>query len=159
MTDTFSSFVSSYAPRAITWLGRVATVVVIALVAWLGAHVFWTLTTPATPEPAPAVDTDPARAAQAVIARHVFGEAPAQAIRTGGTAGATDARLYGVVAPSGKGRAGIAIVSVQGKPAVAFREGEEIASGVTLHRVLARSVEISQGGAIQVLTLPERGKT
>jgi len=158
MTDTLSTYMSSYAPRAISWLGRLATLAVIALLAWTGARVFWTLTAPVTPDPAIAVDTEPTRVAQAVAGRHVFGEAPVAAIGMTGAA-ATNVKLFGVVARGANGRAGIAIISVQGKPAAAFREGEEIASGVMLHRVLVRSVEISQGGAIQVLTLPERGKT
>ena len=156
MTDSLS-FVFSLAPRVLPWLGRLATIALIALLAWLGARAFWDITTPATPEPAFAVDTDPSRVAQAVAARHLFGEAPEQGIKTAGTGSTT--KLYGVVAPTGKGRPGIAILSILGKPAVAVREGDEFASGVTLHRVLVRSVEISQGGVIQVLTLPERGKT
>jgi len=64
-----------------------------------------------------------------------------------------------VVAPGRRGHTAIAIVSSKGKPAVAVRVGEEILPGVTLHRVLPRSVEIDQGGQILLLTLPERGKT
>jgi general secretion pathway protein C len=127
-------------------------IVLVALLAWLGARVFWSFAAPAAPEPAIAVDTDPTRVAQAVAARHLFGEAPEQGTRAAGTASA--AKLYGVVAPTRKGRAGIAILSIQGKPAVAVREGEELASGLTLHRVFVRSVEINQGGILQVLTLP-----
>lgn len=158
MADSLS-FVASVASRALPWSGRLATIAMIALLAWLGARIFWSLSAPTVPEPAIAVDTDPARVAQTVAARHLFGKAPEQSIKVAGTASATDAKLYGVVSPSGKGRSGIAIVSIQGKPAVAIREGEEIAAGVTLHRVLVRSVEISEGGIIQVLTLPQRGKT
>ena len=153
------SFVASLGPRALPWLGRLVTIAIVALLAWLGAQVFWNLTAPATPEPPIAVDTDPPRVAQTIAARHLFGEAPQQGIRTAGTGRAVDAKLYGVVAASGKGHSGIAILSIQGKPAVAVREGDEITPGVTLHRVLARSVEISQGGVIEVLRLPERGKT
>ena len=156
MADTLSFF-ASLGPRAIPWLGRLATIAMIALLAWLGARVFWALTAPATPEPPIAVDTDPSRVAQSIAARHLFGEAPKQGTRTAGTD--STAKLYGVVASTGKGRPGIAILSIQGKPAVAVREGEEISPGVTLHRVLARSVEVSQGGVIQELRLPERGKT
>ena len=157
MADSFS-FVSSLAPRAIPWLGRLATLAVIALLAWLGARLFWALTAPATPEPALAVDTDPSRVAQTIAARHLFGEAPAQ-----GTAGAAsrsaDIKLHGVVAPGKRGHTAIAILSSKGRPAVVVRVGEEILPGVTLQRVLPRSVEIDQGGQILLLTLPERGKT
>jgi general secretion pathway protein C len=156
MADT-RTFVASLRPRAIRWLGRVATLTMIALLAWTGARVFWSLTSPATPEAPTAVDTDPSRVAQAIAARHLFGEAPQQGTRT--TVAESTAKLYGVVTPTAKGQRGIAIISVQGRPALAFREGEEIAPGLTLHRVLARAVEVSQGGGVQVLRLPERGKT
>jgi len=134
-------------------------IAIIALLAWLGARIFWDLTVPATPEPALVIDTDALRIAQAVAARHLFGEAPVQ-----GTTGA-DARLeanlklHGVFAPAKRGQIAIAILSSKDKPAVAVRVGEEVLPGVTLHRVLPRSVELDQGGQIFPLTLPERGKT
>ena len=134
-------------------------VAIIALLAWLGARVFWNLAAPATPEPAMVVDTDALRVAQALAARHVFGVAPAQErIGAGGTT-AAGLKLHGVVAPGRRGHTAIAIFSSQGKPAVAVRVGEEVLPGVTLHRVLPRSVEIDQGGQILTLALPERGKT
>jgi len=145
-------------PRVLPWTGRLATLLVVVLLAWLGARVFWTFTTPVVAEPAIAVETDPSRVAQTVAAKHLFGEAPVQAIRITGSTGAAGAKLFGVVAQSGKGQPGIAIVSVQGKPAIAVREGDEIVPGVIVQRVQARSVEISQGGAIQTLTLPDPGK-
>lgn len=129
----------------------------IALLAWLGARIFWDFTTPATPEPAMVVDTDALRVAQTVAARHLFGIAPAQPRVGGSTAGGI--KLHGVVAPGRSGHTAIAILSSQGRPAVAVRVGEEVLPGVTLHRVLPRSVEIDQGGQIITLALPERGKT
>jgi general secretion pathway protein C len=154
-----SSFISSLAPRALPWLGRLATIATIALLAWLGARLFWNLTTPATSEPALAVDTDPSGVAQMIAARHLFGEAPAQDAAGAGTRPEASIKLHGVVAPVRPGQIAIAILSSQGKPAVAVRVGEEILPGVTLHRVLPRSVEIDQKGQILLLTLPERGKT
>lgn len=150
---------SSHAPRALPWLGRLATLAVIALLAWLGARLLWDLTAPATPEPAVVVDTDPTGVAQTIAARHLFGEAPAQGATGALAEGAANIRLHGVVAPARRGQIAIAILSSQGKPAVAVRVGEEILPGVTLHRVLPRSVEIDQGGQIHLLTLPERGKS
>jgi general secretion pathway protein C len=156
MADSLS-FVSSLAPRAIAWFGKLVTIAVIALLAWAGARIFWNFTAPATPEPAMVVDTDPLRVAQAVAARHLFGAAPAQ--EAIGTGDATGLKLHGVVAPGRRGQTAIAIFSVQGKPAVAVRAGEEVLPGVTLRRVLPRSAEIDQGGQILLLTLPEHGKT
>jgi len=158
MADSFS-FVSSLAPRAIPWLGKLATIAIIALLAWLGARLFWNLTVPATAEPAIVVDTDPSGVAQMIAARHLFGEAPAQVTAGNVARSAADIKLHGVVAPARPGHTAIAILSSKGKPAVAIRLGEEILPGVTLHRVLPRSVEIDQGGQILLLTLPERGKT
>jgi general secretion pathway protein C len=158
MTDSHS-FVSSLAPRAIAWLGKLATITVIALLAWAGARIFWNITAPLTPEPAMVVDTDPLRVAQAVAAHHLFGAAPAREALGAGDATASGLKLHGVVAPGRRGQTAIAIFSVQGKPAVAVRAGEEVLPGVTLRRVLPRSAEIDQGGQILLLTLPERGKT
>ena len=158
MNDSFS-FVSSLAPRALPWLGRLATIAVIALLAWLGARAFWNLTTPTTPEPAMVIDTDALRVAQAVAARHLFGEAPVRPTNGAGAGLEANLKLHGVFAPTKRGQIAIAIVSSRGKPAVAVRVGEEVLPGVTLHRVLPRSVEIDQGGQIFPLTLPERGKT
>jgi general secretion pathway protein C len=158
MADSFP-FVSSLAPRAIPWLGKLATLAVIALLAWLGARLFWSLTAPATPEPAIAVDTDPSSVAQTIAARHLFGEAPAQETTGAIAKSAANIKLLGVVAPVRRGQIAIAILSSQGKPAVAVRVGEEILPGVVLHRVLPRSVEIDQAGRILLLTLPEVGKT
>lgn len=132
---------------------------IVALLAWLGARLFWNLTVPATPEPAIVVDTDPSDVAQTIAARHLFGEPPAPGPAGEVAKSAANIKLHGVVAPGRRGHTAIAILSTQGKPAVAVRVGEEILPGVTLHRVLPRSVEIDQGGQILLLTLPERGKT
>lgn len=104
------------------------------------------------------MDTEPLRAAQSVAARHLFGEAPAQ-LTKGGARPEANLKLHGVFAPTRPDHAAIAILSSQGKPAVAVRVGEEILPGVKLHRVFPRSVEIDQGGQIVPLMLPERGKT
>jgi len=158
MADSFS-FIASLAPRALPWLGKLATIAMLALLAWLGARWFWNLTVPATPDPAIVVDTDPSGVAQTIAARHLFGEAPAQGAMGAGASSAANIKLHGVVAPARRGQIGIAILSSQGQPAVAVRVGEEILPGITLHRVLPRSVEIDQGGQVRLLTLPDRGKT
>ena len=131
----------------------------IAVLAWLAAGLFWNLTAPATPEPATAVNTDPTDVAQLIAARHLFGEAPAHGAAGAVATGAANIKLHGVVAPARPGQIAIAILSSQGKPAVAVRVGEEIVPGVILHRVLPRSVEIDQRGQILLLALPERGKS
>ena len=157
MADSFS-FTSSLVPRAIPWLGRLATVAAIVVLAWVGARIFWTLAAPAISDPALVVDTDPSRVARAIAARHLFGDAPEAGNVAAGPERAGNARLHGVFAPVSCRRGAMAILSVDGRPATAVREGEEILPGVVLHRVRARSVEISRGGRMQVLALPERGR-
>jgi general secretion pathway protein C len=147
--------------RLIQWAGALATLAMLAVLAWLGATVFWSLNTPTTVPPPVAIETDPVRAAQSITGRHLFGEAPAAPARPV-VAKATvlpDLTLRGVVAPSRPGQAGAAVLAIAGKPAIAVREGEEVAPGVKLTRVLPGSVEIERDGQSQTLALAERGKS
>ena len=153
------SFAGSLRPRLLSWLGGMAALAALALLGWFGAGIFWKLTTPLTTEPAIAVDTDPMRSANAVAAKHLFGEAPVQKGIAVASLVASDIKLFGVVAAGRKDRPGVAIVSVKGKPPVAIREGDEVTPGVIVQRVLVRSVEISSARGTQVLSLPERGKS
>lgn len=148
-------FLPLSAARLVQWSGVLATVAMLALLAWLGAGIFWSLTTPVASAPAVAIETDPARAAQSVAARHLFGEAPPPGTAVKAVV-LPDITLRGVVAPSRQGRPGVAVLTVAGKPPIAVREGEEVAPGVSLHRVLPRSVELERGRQVQTLSLPER---
>jgi general secretion pathway protein C len=142
--------------RLLQWSGALALAAMIAMLAWLGANIFWSLTTPATPTPVVAIETDPVRAAQSITARHLFGEAPQAGAAVVKAVVLPDITLRGVVAPSRPGRPGIAVLAVAGKPPISVREGEEVVPGVTLHRVLPRSVELERGRQVQSLALPER---
>ncbi|MGE5524398.1 MAG: type II secretion system protein N [Rhodospirillaceae bacterium] len=137
------------------WLGVLALVGMLALLAWLAASIFWSLTGPAVAPPVVAIETDPARAAQGIAARHLFGEA-SEAGAVVKAVGVPDIALRGVVAPTREGRPGVAVLAVTGKPPISVREGDEIVPGVTLHRVLPRSVELERGRQVQTLSLPER---
>ena len=139
------------------WLGRLAALIMLAVLAWLGANIFWTLTAPETSRPPALLETDPRRAAQLSAARHLFGLAPSVAV--GADAGAPgDIRLNGTIAAQRSGRRAYALLVVQGRPPQLVREGEEVVSGVILQRVTPRQVELLRGGRTQLLTLPERGK-
>jgi len=131
----------------------------IAVLAWLGARIFWSLGRSATPAPAMVVETDALRIAESLAARHLFGEARESPVRVAQAKVVADLKLQGVFAPTKPGQDAFAILSSQGKPAVAVREGEEILPGVILHRVLARSVEINRDGQIVTLTFPETKKS
>lgn len=126
----------------------------LTLLAWLASNALWTLSSDEAAPPALAVETEAQRAAQLVVGRHLFGEAAA----TDAASVASDIRLSGVIAAEHGGKGALALLSLDGKPAQAVREGDEVAPGITLSRVLARQVELSRGGRTQTLTLPQRSK-
>lgn len=159
MVISMPRFAALPAPRLVRWAGVLATLAMLALLAWVGAIVFWSLNTPAAVAPIAAIETDPARAAQAIVGRHPFGESPKPGATVVKAAVVTDIALRGVVAPTRPGRAGVAVLAIAGKPPVAVREGDEVAPGVKLARVLPTSVELERGTHVQSLSLPERGKS
>jgi general secretion pathway protein C len=71
--------------------------------------------------------------------------------RAGDEAG--DIRLVGVIA-LGKSGKGIALLSVDSKPAVALRAGEDIRPGTTLAEVRADRVVVNRSGVPQEIRLP-----
>jgi len=140
--------------RLLPWLGGAAALLMLALLAWLGASIFWTLSAPESVRPSAAIETDLQRVLPALTDRHLFGvyqvTAPASA--------PSNIRLNGVIAAQRPGHRAYALLVIEGKPAQLVREGEEIAPGITLQRVSARQVEILRGGQTQILSLPESGK-
>ncbi len=146
------------AARLVQWAGVLSTLAMLGLLAWLAATVFWSLNTPTTVAPLGAIETDPARAAQSIAARHLFGEAPKAGPALVKATVATDIALRGVVAPSQPGQRGLAVLAIAGKPPISVREGDEVAPGVKLRKVLPKGVELEREGQVQSLPLPERGK-
>jgi hypothetical protein len=136
------------------WLGGTAALIMLALLAWLGATIFWTLTAPESVRPSAPIDTDLQRTVPALTERHLFGvylvAAPASA--------PSNIRLNGVIAAQRPGHGAYALLAIEGKPAQLVREGDEIAPGMTLQRVLSRQVEILRGGQTQTLALPESAR-
>lgn len=145
--------------RLVRWAGMLSTVAMLALLAWLGAVVFWSLNTRSASAPPPAtLETDPVRAAQTIVTRHLFGEVQAAPVAAAKAPALPDVALRGVIAPSQPGRPGSAILAIGGKPAIAVKAGDEIAPGAKLVRVLPGSVEIEQGAEVKTVSLAERGK-
>jgi len=139
----------------ISWPGRLATLGMLGVLAWVGAGIFWSLSAPETSRPAAIFETDPQLAAHSIATRHLFGTA----LSTVAVASpATDIRLSGAIAAQRQGERAFALLAVEGKPPQLVREGEEISPGVILQRVMPRQVELLRGGRTQILTLPERGK-
>ena len=66
---------------------------------------------------------------------------------------AGDIRLVGVIA-QGKSGQGIALLSIDSKPAVALRAGEDIRPGITLAEVRADRVVVNRSGVPQEIRLP-----
>lgn len=139
----------------IPWVGGLATLLMLAILALMGTNLFWALTTKVTLPPAMTLETDPQRAAQATISRHMLGES---ASSEGAGAAAMDIRLTGVIAAQHTGKGALAFLSVDGKPAVPVREGNEVVPGITLNRVLPWQVELLRGGRPMTVILPQRNK-
>jgi type II secretory pathway component PulC len=136
------------------WLGHLATILALALLAWLCASIYWALSARATPSATPGLDTDPQRTAQTLASRHLFGVTTAPVTNTA-TIAPSDLRLNGVIAAQSAGQSAYALIAVEGKPAQVVREGDEIAPGITLQRVHAREVELLRNGQPQTLPLPQ----
>jgi general secretion pathway protein C len=135
-----------------TVLPRACTVVIVlALAATLTGWVleFSARRTPAEPvraiplgNPAPRTQADET----APIAR-LLGARP-------GT-DSSDIKLVGVIAQGKQGQ-GIALLAVDGRPALPLRAGDEVAAGVTLAEVRADRVVVSRSGATQEIRLPAK---
>ena len=65
----------------------------------------------------------------------------------------SDIKLVGVIAQGRQGE-GTALLAVDGRPALAWRAGTEIAAGVTLAEVRADHVLINRSGTVQEIRLP-----
>jgi len=140
--------------RLMPWLGGAAALLMLALLAWLAANIFWTLSAPESRRPSAAIETDLQRVLPALTERHLFGVHQVAA----SSSAPSNIRLNGVIAAQRPGHSAYALLVIEGKPAQLVREGEEIAPGITLQRVLARQVEILRGGQPQILSLPESAK-
>ncbi len=113
----------------------------------------------ATPVPAQAVTALPS-AAQGGDFSRVFGQPPVVAVAANEPVLADSRfKLVGVVAPRGERRGGLALISVDGKPARALRVGREVEPGLTLVAVNHRGAELGRAGAPSMLlelpALPE----
>jgi general secretion pathway protein C len=123
----------------------------LGLTAWLAAGWFWRLT---APEPVALVTqqmADPQAAARSVTQRHLFGDGGT----TPGSAVAPPARNFTLVGAmtASRGQPGFAVLAETGKPAVSVFEGEEVAPGVRLEKVLADKVSIVRNGRSETLEL------
>ena len=138
------------------WLGRMAALVMLAVLGWLGADIYWTVNAPESVVPSAQMETELQKVQQALTARHLFG---VYVVASATASAPSDIRLNGVIAAEKAGQRAYALLSLEGKPAQLVKEGEQVAPGITLQRVLPRQVELLRGGQPLTLTLPETSKT
>jgi general secretion pathway protein C len=128
-----------------TWIGA------LALTAWLAAGWFWRLN---APEPAILVTqeiTDPHAAARSIAQRHLFGgtetvtgSAVEPAIRS--------FTLLGTMTATSQ-QPGFAVFAETGKPTISVLEGDELAPGIRLKKVMPDKVSIIYNGRSETLEL------
>ena len=136
------------------WSGRVTTVGMLALIGWIGASIYWTLSTTESARPSAQMETDVGKAQQAIAGRHLFGVYVVAASTPNSTP--SDIRLNGAIAAEKPGQRAYALLSIEGKPAQLVREGDELAPGISLKQVQARQVELLRGGQSLILRLPDK---
>ena len=130
-------------------LARASTILLALLLAI--SIVDWSLTFSARRDPA-----EPLRAVALgdSMARSQATEVAPIARLFGASAGETGSiKLVGVIAQGARGK-GIALMALDGQPAVAVRAGEPVAAGVTLSEVRADRVVLNRSGTAQELSLP-----
>ena len=126
------------------------------LVAIFAATTFWILQFSSpnqTDEPVVAVPTSD-RAART----QVMDVAPIAALFGSREAPATSSSniaIVGVIAEGGRSK-GVALLSVDNRPAMAFRAGDRISDQTTLREVKANGVVIESGGIAREILLPAR---
>jgi len=136
---------------------RLSTLLIWALVA--ASAVYWgqRLFTRPTPVPAGATVAAAPLPSAGSLAR-LLGTPPPKPVQPEAQAPPADNRfrLVGVVAPRGAASAGLALISVDGKPPRAWAVGRELEPGLRLLSVNHRQVEIgaARGAAAITLALP-----
>jgi general secretion pathway protein C len=123
----------------------------LSVAAWLVAGWFWDQAAPVAISLPMARQADPLEATQAIAARQLMGAAqkksggapPVRVVRY---------RLFGAMTATGRTR-GFAIVGEEGKAPIAVLEGDDIAPGVTLSKVLAEQVQLRYEGGSETIDL------
>lgn len=162
------------------WLGHLATALMLVLLAWLCASIYWSLALSGTGRPPLALEDDPLRLAQAINTHRLFGLAGETHLHlaagkhgVSGKSGAADTlstatgelRLTGAIAAAEHEhadqaaatdrQAAYALITIEGGSPVVVREGDEVVPGIVLRRVQPRSVELLRNGVPTTLSLPD----
>ncbi|MCB1958021.1 MAG: alpha-1,2-mannosidase [Rhodocyclaceae bacterium] len=131
----------------------VAWLLALALVAAVAVTLFWRFTAPAPLALPVRFDADPRAVAQRIAGQQPFGgSAPAAAVAA--SPANTAAFTVVGVATGFIGGPGFALLKQGSGDPQAYVEGEEIARGLRLKRILADGVELEQGGRTERIQLP-----
>lgn len=131
----------------------VAWLVALSCVAGVAATLFWRLAAPPAIDRPVIQDSDPRAAARRIASQRPFAGQAAPSAAPLAVATTSAFSLVGV-ATGFVGGPGFALLKSGTAEPEAFVEGEEIASGVRLRRILADGVEIERGGRLEHIALP-----
>jgi general secretion pathway protein C len=120
------------------------------IVAWIISGWFWDRAAPRAVTLPTTHVSDSLEAAQMIAARHLMGEARNTPAGSVAAPRSTQFRLLGAMTAGGR-HPGFAILAADGEQAVAVFEGDEVAPGVTLSKVLPESVLMRYGSRTETL--------
>ena len=145
-------------------LARVTTVVLLVLVAWIAAGLTWQWLSPPPPLPelrapvnAPSSgSTRQPAPVEKIVNVHLFGQANVVPVKTKGPIVAPETRLrlvlHGVFASPDPNLA-MAIIAEKGGRDRAYRRGDALPGGATLHEIYPDRVILSRSGKLETLKL------
>ncbi|MBN8439821.1 MAG: hypothetical protein J0L95_17550 [Candidatus Accumulibacter sp.] len=115
----------------------------LCLAAWLAADLFWRVFSPRPVVFLPTAQSDPAASARSIAGRHVMGAPPVVV-----AASSAEWVLTGL-ATSAPGYPGFAVLAQGGGAPQGVYEGEELAAGVVLSKILPEAIELSSAGVVR----------
>lgn len=144
---TYIVRLQSVCAPALAWL------CVMAICGYLAANWFWRLNSPPVSGAVFAPVADPVNAANEVSSRHLFGVGT-QANKPQGEAAVITPglRIIGILTGSHHSP-GFAVIQEEGKASRPVIEGEDLAPGIRLNKVLPQGVEILRDGVKETLAL------
>jgi len=144
---TYIVRIQSVCAPALAWL------CVMAVCGYLGANWFWRLSAPPVTGAIFAPLADPVNAANEVSSRHLFG-AGTQANKPQGEAAVVTPglRIIGILTGS-HNSPGFAVIQEEGQASRPVIEGEDLAPGIRLNKVLPQGIEILRDGVKETLAL------
>jgi general secretion pathway protein C len=126
----------------------------LSITAWLASGWIWDQAAPGAIAPPKVRQPNALEATQAIAARQLMGS-PQKSSERASPARPAQYRLIGAMTATGRTR-GFAIVAEEGKAPKAVLEGDEVAPGVTLAKVLAEQVQLRHEGHSETIVLSRK---